>query len=88
MHEHALNLKVIANIATKSEMADAIDNCCIDDVGAEILRRRYLQNQDFGCIADMVGLSYSSVIKRHKQAASALAKCLQNHCKKIDNGPP
>lgn len=74
---HSDNLKRLMLIATKREMLDAINDCRVDDIDAEILRRRYIERQDLGFIADMVGLSYSATVRRHKRAVSMLVRVLQ-----------
>lgn len=76
--DHSDNVRLLAAIPTKHEMKDAIERCRIDPTDAEILRRRYIDRQDLGFIADTVGLSYSATVRRHKRAVSMLAKMLQN----------
>lgn len=73
---HSNNLQALAKISTKRDMAEAIECCRVDAVDAEILRRRYICRQDFGFIADSVGLSYSATVRRHKRAISMLVNIL------------
>lgn len=77
--DHSDNVRALKKILTKREMKEAIDDCCIDATDAEILRRRYVDRQDLGFIADTVGLSYSATVRRHKRAVSMLAKTMQNN---------
>lgn len=83
--DHSDNVRILAAIPTKLEVKDAIERCHIDATDAEILRRRYIDHQDLGFIADTVWLSYSATVRRHKRAVSMLAKMLQSSDQKTPN---
>lgn len=60
-----------------------IQRCAVDDTDKKILSMRYVKHQDFGFIADTLGLSYSAVIRRHSKALQALQKLAQERAKNV-----
>lgn len=68
MTEHLKNKHLLNTIADEDIRRDLITRCALDDTDKKILTMRYVKHQDFGFIADTLGLSYPAVIKRHKKA--------------------
>jgi DNA-directed RNA polymerase specialized sigma subunit len=68
MTEHLKNKHLLNTIADEDIRRELIARCALDDTDKKILTMRYVKHQDFGYIADTLGLSYSAVGKRHKKA--------------------
>lgn len=68
MTDHLRRKYTINGICSEQERLELIAKCALDDTDREILRMRYVRHQDFGFIADTLGLAYPTVIKRHKKA--------------------
>jgi DNA-directed RNA polymerase specialized sigma subunit len=68
MTEHLNNKHLLNAIADEDIRRELIARCALDDTDKKILTMRYVKHQDFGYIADTLGLSYPAVIKRHKKA--------------------
>lgn len=68
MTEHLKNKHLLNTIADEDIRRELIARCALDDTDKKILTMRYIKHQDFGFIADTLGLSYPAVIKRHKKA--------------------
>ena len=68
MTEHIQNKHLLNSIADEDGRQELIARCALDDTDKKILTMRYVKHQDFGYIADALGLSYPAVIKRHKKA--------------------
>ena len=68
MTEHLKNKHLLNTIADEDIRRELIARCALDDTDKKILTMRYVKHQDFGYIADTLGLSYPAVIKRHKKA--------------------
>lgn len=68
MTEHLNNKHLLNAIADEDIRRELITRCALDDTDKKILTMRYVKHQDFGYIADTLGLSYSAVGKRHKKA--------------------
>jgi DNA-directed RNA polymerase specialized sigma subunit len=60
-----------------------IARCAVDDTDKQILHLRYIKHNDFGFIADTLGLSYSAVIRRHAKALRVLQKIAQERAKNV-----
>ncbi len=65
--KHDFNL-----ICSEQDRLELIAQCALDDTDKAILKMRYVKHNDFGFIADTLGLSYPTVIKRHKKALAVL----------------
>ncbi len=68
MTEHIKCKHFLDKISGSDERLSLIALCALDDTDKEILRLRYVNFNDFGYIADTLGLAYPTVIKRHKKA--------------------
>lgn len=68
MTEHLNNKHLLNAIADEDIRRELITRCALDETDKKILTMRYVKHQDFGYIADTLGLSYSAVGKRHKKA--------------------
>ena len=68
MTEHLNNKHLLNAIADEDIRRELIARCALDDTDKKILTMRYVKHQDYGFIADTLGLSYPSVIKLHKKA--------------------
>lgn len=68
MTEHLKNKHLLNGIADENSRRELISRCALDDTDKKILTMRYVKHQDFGFIADTLGLSYPAVIKRHRKA--------------------
>ena len=68
MTDHLRNKQLLDGIASVDGRRELIAQCALDDIDRQILTMRYIRHQDFGFIADTLGLSYPAVIKRHKKA--------------------
>lgn len=66
--EHIRKKHDINSVCGAEERMELIARCALDDTDKEILRMRYVKFNDFGYIADTLGLSYAAVIKRHRKA--------------------
>jgi DNA-directed RNA polymerase specialized sigma subunit len=66
--DHVRRKHDISGIYSERERLELIMQCSLDDTDREILRMRYVKHQDFGFIADALGLAYPTVIKRHRRA--------------------
>lgn len=53
-----------------------INDCMLDPDDRIMLQMYYLENKDFGFIADTLGFAKSTVIARHKKALKKLNKML------------
>lgn len=60
-----------------------IARCAVDDTDKQILHLRYIKHNDFGFIADTLGLSYSAVIRRHAKALRILQGVVRDRIQKI-----
>ena len=60
-----------------------IARCAVDDTDKQILHLRYIKHNDFGFIADTLGLSYSAVIRRHAKALRILQGIVRDRIQKI-----
>jgi DNA-directed RNA polymerase specialized sigma subunit len=60
-----------------------IARCAVDDTDKQILHLRYIKHNDFGFIADTLGLSYSAVIRRHAKALRVLQGIVRDRIQKI-----
>jgi DNA-directed RNA polymerase specialized sigma subunit len=60
-----------------------IARCAVDDTDKQILHLRYIKHNDFGFIADTLGLSYSAVIRRHAKALRVLQGIVNDRIQKI-----
>lgn len=60
-----------------------IARCAVDDTDKQILHLRYIKHNDFGFIADTLGLSYSAVIRRHAKALRILQGIASDRIQKI-----
>lgn len=68
MTEHIRKKHDINSLCGAEERMELIARCALDDTDKAILRMRYVKFQDFGYIADTLGMAYATVIKRHKKA--------------------
>lgn len=68
MTEHLNNKHLLNAIADEDIRRELITRCALDETDKKIMTMRYVKHQDFGYIADTLGLSYPAVIKRHKKA--------------------
>lgn len=78
MTEHISNKHLLNAIADEDIRRELIVRCALDDTDKKILTMRYVKHQDFGFIADTLGLSYSAVIKRHKKALILIQSLARN----------
>lgn len=82
MTEHVRRKHYVAEqIGDEDDRRALIAKCAVDDVDKQILSMRYIKHQDFGYIADTLGLSYSAVIRRHAKALRILQGIAQNRAK-------
>lgn len=70
-------------VGDTEERRALIAKCAVDDVDKQILSMRYIRHQDFGFIADTLGLSYSAVVRRHSKALRVLQSIAQNRAKTV-----
>ena len=68
MTEHLTRKHLFDSIPGTQQRQELISRCALDEIDTQIMTMRYIKHQDFGFIADSLGLSYSAVIKRHKKA--------------------
>ena len=68
MTEHIRRKHLFDDIPDTEERRNLISRCALDDIDKKIITMRYIKHQDFGFIADTLGLSYPAVIKRHRKA--------------------
>ena len=77
MTEHIRKKHDINSLCGAEERMELIARCALDDTDKAILRMRYVKFQDFGYIADTLGLAYATVIKRHRKALAVLQAIAQ-----------
>lgn len=77
MTDHIKSKHSINSIGCMEDRLDLIARCALDDTDKEILRLRYVKFQDFGYIADTLGLAYATVIKRHRKALAVIQAIAQ-----------
>lgn len=68
MTEHIRRKHLFDDIPDTEERLNLISRCALDEIDKKIIIMRYIKHQDFGFIADTLGLSYPAVIKRHRKA--------------------
>lgn len=68
MTEHLNRKHLFDSIPGTEQRRDLISRCALDEIDTQIVTMRHIKHQDFGFIADTLGLSYPAVIKRHKKA--------------------
>lgn len=83
MTEHLRRKHFFEEIADVELRTELISRCALDDTDRQILILRYAKKQDFGFIADKIGLSYPAVIKRHKKALIMLQKLAIERTKQV-----
>lgn len=81
------------HVRRKHEFSDAINDeetrraliqrCAVDDTDKQILSMHYVKHQDFGFIADTLGLSYSAVVRRHSKALRVLQQLARERAKNV-----
>lgn len=74
MTEHLRRKHNFEEIPDENRRIELISRCAIDEIDKRILILRYSKHKDFGFIADELGLSYPTVIKRHKKALAMLQR--------------
>lgn len=77
MTDHVGRKRLFDNIPDEEERCRLVARCALDETDKKIIIMRYVKHNDFGYIADAVGLSYPAVIKRHKKAL-VLLQALSN----------
>lgn len=70
-------------VGDEEERRALIAKCAVDDTDKQILSMRYIKHHDFGFIADTLGLSYTSVVRRHAKALRVLQGIAQNRAKMV-----
>lgn len=70
-------------VGDEEERRALIAKCAVDDTDKRILSLRYIKHHDFGFIADTLGLSYTSVVRRHAKALRVLQGIAQNRAKTV-----
>lgn len=83
MTDHLRRRRLFDGIPDESERRNLITQCALDDTDRQILTMRYIKHQDFGYIADALGLSYPAVIKRHRKALVLVQKLAAERVKQI-----
>lgn len=77
MTDHIKSKHLFNTVGCTDERLELIARCALDDTDKEILRMRYVKFQDFGYIADTLGLAYPTVIKRHRKALAVIQAIAQ-----------
>ena len=72
MTDHIRRKHLFDEIPGEEERRKLIARCALDETDKKIISMRYIKHQDFGFIADTLGLSYPAVIKRHRKALMLL----------------
>lgn len=75
--------RLFGGIPDEAERRELITRCALDDTDRKILTMRYIRHQDFGYIADALGLSYPAVIKRHRKALVLIQKLAAERVKQV-----
>lgn len=83
MTEHLQRKHLFDDIPDEEERGALIARCALDETDRKILSMRYIKHQDFGFIADTLGLSYPAVIKRHRKALVMLQKLAAARVKQV-----
>lgn len=83
MTEHLQRKHLFDSVPDEEERRQLIARCALDDTDRQILTMRYVKHQDFGFIADTLGLSYPAVIKRHRKALILLQALARERVKQV-----
>lgn len=83
MTEHLQRKHFFDSIPDEEDRRQLITRCALDDTDRKILMMRYVKHQDFGFIADTLGLSYPAVIKRHRKALTLLQALARERVKQV-----
>lgn len=83
MTDHVKSKRSINSIGCTEDRLDLIARCALDETDKEILRLRYVKFQDFGLIADTLGLAYATVIKRHRKALAVIQAIAQTRANSV-----
>lgn len=83
MTEHLKRKHIFDSIPGTDERRMLISMCALDDIDVQIMTMRYIKHQDFGFIADTLGLSYPAIIKRHKRALSLIQALAQTRANSV-----
>lgn len=62
----------LKRIARSYDVAELIDEANLDDTTKDILNRRFVQHQDYACIADWVGYSERTIRSKVDDAMPVL----------------
>lgn len=68
MTDHIQTRQRLRTISLITTFEALLDCCTLSDTDKEILRRHYIQEQDFQYIGDILGFSEIAIKKRHKKA--------------------
>lgn len=76
MSKHIETRKKIKNINRKVDFYSLIDECMLSDKEKQLMCMHYVEDKDFGFIADTLGYTQAGVIRMHKRILHKLESLL------------
>ena len=67
MTEHIKTKHKLKQINTKVEFNSLLENAILSDKEKQLMQMYYVEKQDFGYIADVLGYSKAGVIRMHQR---------------------
>lgn len=66
----------LKEIPLVDEFERILDACTLSEINKQILRMYYIQEKDFGYIADELGFSIDTVKQRHRKALKKISNVI------------
>lgn len=76
MTEHMKVKKKLQSIPLKAEFNDLIERSMLSDKEKQMMRLYYVDNKDFGYIADIMGYTQCGIAKMHKRVLRKIESLL------------
>lgn len=76
MTEHIKTRSKLKEIPRVTTLMELLDECTLSDDDKQIIIMHYVQDKDFGFIADTLGFSRSAVEKRHRKILRKIGKII------------
>jgi DNA-directed RNA polymerase specialized sigma subunit len=74
--EHLNTRRKLRAIPTVSQFNALLDSCTLSEQDKTIIKLHYIQDKDFGYIADIMGFCEKTVKERHRNALKKLSKVI------------
>lgn len=76
MTEHMKVKKKLQSIPLKADFNDLIERTMLSDKEKQMMRMYYVENKDFGYIADIMGYTQAGIAKMHKRVLHKIESLL------------